>query len=359
MLYHIFGQLSGSVTFSNLTRYITFRAFIAFLLALIVSMVWGKFFIELMKRKQFGQVVRDDGPQTHLKKKGTPTMGGVFMLGAILVSLLFTGNFASKPFWAVSVVTFSYFLLGFIDDYLKVLKKNTKGVPGKVKLLWQGLTAFSVGYYLLSTGVITSDLYIPFMKTPLLNLGMFPYLIFMTLVIVGSSNAVNLTDGLDGLAIGPIMMSAGTLAFFAYLSGHFQLSEYLIIPHISGAGELSVILAATVGAGAGFLWYNSFPAQIFMGDSGSLALGGLLGTTAVCTKNEILFFFLGGIFVAEALSVMIQVFSYKTRKKRVFKMAPIHHHFELSGWSETKVIVRFWIIALILAVLALATLKIR
>lgn len=358
MLYHLLYPLSQQFSAFNIFRYITFRSIVAFLVAAIVSIIWGKIFIRWMQKKQFGQIVRDDGPESHLKKAGTPTMGGVFILGSVAFSLIISGNFLSYPLLAVLFVTVSYFLLGFLDDYLKVLKKNTKGVSAKGKLLWQVLTSLSVTYWLISNGVIDTNLYSPFIKGEIIDLGWL-YYIFTTLVIVGSSNAVNLTDGLDGLAIGPIITSAATLGILTYAAGHKEMAAYLYIPYVENIGELTIISMALIGAGVGFLWYNSYPAQIFMGDAGSLSLGGTLGVMSVLSKNEILFVIFGGIFVVEALSVIIQVASYKLRKKRVFKMAPIHHHFELSGWPEPKVIVRFWIISIFLALVSIATLKMR
>jgi phospho-N-acetylmuramoyl-pentapeptide-transferase len=358
MLYHFLYSFTKDVALFNIFKYITFRAFMAFLLGVIISIFWGKRFILFMKMKQFGQVIRDDGPQSHLKKAGTPTMGGLFLLGSVFIAIAFCGNFYSIPIQMSLLVTFSYFLLGLVDDYLKVLKKDTDGVSAKNKLIWQFLTAFVVVWYLVYTNTIDTNLYIPFLKDPLLNLSWW-YIPFGALVIVGSSNAVNLTDGLDGLAIGPIMTSAATLAVISYATGHKEIAQYLFIPYVENIGELSVLAAAIIGAGAGFLWYNTYPAQIFMGDVGSLSLGGALGTIAVISRNEILFVLIGGIFVIEALSVIIQVASYKLRKKRVFRMAPIHHHFELKGWQEPKVIVRFWIISIFLAILSLATLKMR
>lgn len=358
MFYHLLYPLSEQFRTFNLFRYITFRSFVAFLLGAVVAVLWGRYFIDFMKRKQFGQIVRDDGPETHFVKRGTPTMGGVFIIGSLLVTMLACGNFFSVPFLATMFVMISYFFLGFVDDYSKVLKKNTKGVSAKGKLAWQFVTALSVMTYLVQMNVISTELWLPFMKYPLFDLGYF-YIFFGSIVIVGFSNAVNLTDGLDGLAIGPIMISAGTLGIIAYLAGHKELSTYLYIPYVEGVGELTVLNCAVIGAGLGFLWYNTYPAQIFMGDVGSLSLGGLLGTVAVLTKCEFLFVIIGGIFVVEALSVIIQVSYYKATQKRVFKMAPIHHHFEKSGWPETKVTIRFWIISVCLAILALATLKTR
>ncbi|MBT3235000.1 MAG: phospho-N-acetylmuramoyl-pentapeptide-transferase [Bdellovibrionales bacterium] len=362
MLYHLLYPLSLSdpdLMAFNIFRYITFRATISFLIATALSIVWGRYFINFMKRKQFGQIIRDDGPKEHFKKAGTPTMGGVFILGTIGVALVICGNFVSLPFLAAMVVACSYFSLGFLDDYLKIKQNNTAGISAKGKLLWQFLTALLVGHFLIHYQVIDTQIYLPFIKGPVFDLGAVVYPLFIAIVIVGSSNAVNLTDGLDGLAIGPIITSAATLAVLAYVAGHKEIAGYLFIPYIESAGELAVWAAAMVGAGVGFLWYNSYPAQIFMGDVGSLSLGGILGVIAVITKNEFLFILIGGIFVVEACSVILQVASYKMRKKRIFKMAPIHHHFELSGWPEPKVIVRFWIISIFLAILSLATLKIR
>lgn len=330
----------------------------AFLLAAIVSIIWGKYFVDYMRNKQFGQIIRDDGPEQHLKKAGTPTMGGVFLGGSISVALLFFANFNSVPFLVCCFVFLSFFALGFIDDYYCILKKNTKGVSAKGKLVWQFITASFACWMLVKWGGIGTDLYIPFLKNPLVDLGVF-FIPFGAFVIVGSSNAVNLTDGLDGLATGPIITSAMSLGVIAYATGHVEIANYLFIPYIEGVGEVTIFAAAIIGASVGFLWYNSYPAQVFMGDVGSLSLGGLLGTIAVVTKNEILFILIGGIFVIEALSVIIQVASYKLRKKRVFKMAPIHHHFELLGWPEPKVIIRFWIVSLFLAIISIVSLKIR
>lgn len=358
MLYHLLYPLSIDLKFFNIFKYITFRSFIAFLLATIISIVWGKIFINFMKKKQFGQIIRDDGPESHFKKRGTPTMGGVFLLGSLFVTILLCGNFFSLPLVITLGVTLSYFLLGFRDDYLKVLKKDTKGVSAKGKLAWQFLTAFLAMYVMVEYRVIDTNLYLPFVKNPIVDLG-YAYILFGALVIVGTSNAVNLTDGLDGLAIGPIMISAATLGLITYVAGHKEFSSYLYIPYIENLGELTVLTSAVIGAGIGFLWYNSYPAQIFMGDVGSLSLGGTLGTIAVLARSEFLFVIIGGIFVVEALSVIIQVASFKTRGVRVFKMAPIHHHFEKVGWPETKVTIRFWIISICLAILALSTLKTR
>jgi phospho-N-acetylmuramoyl-pentapeptide-transferase len=358
MLYHWLYPLSQHYQLLNVFKYITFRSFLAFLIATLVSIIWGKHFIALMKLRQFGQSIREEGPESHKKKKGTPTFGGVFILGSAMLACALCGNFVSFPFLIALFVTISYFFLGGLDDYLKVLKKNSKGVSARQKLLWQFLTGLIAAYVMIHWRVTDSNLYFPFLKEPVMDIGWF-YVPFAAFVIVGSSNALNLTDGLDGLAIGPTIISAATLGFFAYIAGHSELANYLFIPYVPDVGELLVLVAAIIGAGVGFLWYNAYPAEIFMGDVGSLSLGGCLGTIAVLTKNEFLFVLIGGIFVIEAVSVILQVASFKARGKRIFKMAPIHHHFELSGWAETKVIVRFWIVSLIFAILALATLKLR
>lgn len=358
MLYHWLYPLSQDVQFLNVFKYITTRSFMAFIIATIVSIFWGKRFIALMKLKQFGQTIREEGPETHKKKKGTPTFGGVFILGSAFIACLICGNFVSFPFLIALFVTISYFFLGGLDDYFKVLKKNTKGVSARQKLLWQFTTALIASYVMIKWNVTDSKIYIPFIKDSVMDIGWL-YVPFAAFVIVGSSNALNLTDGLDGLAIGPTITSAATLGLLAYLAGHAEMANYLFIPHVPDVGELLVLVSAIIGAGVGFLWYNAYPAEIFMGDVGSLSLGGCLGTIAVLTKNEFLFVLIGGIFVIEAVSVILQVASFKTRGKRIFKMAPIHHHFELSGWPETKVIVRFWIVSLVFAILALATLKLR
>jgi phospho-N-acetylmuramoyl-pentapeptide-transferase len=358
MLYHILYPLSEDIALFNVFKYVTFRSFLAFVIAAVVSIVWGKKFIAYMKLKQFGQSIREDGPESHFKKKGTPTLGGIFIIGSVLLSCLVVGNYSSVSFVVTILVMISFFILGWIDDYLKIIKKNSDGISAKAKLLWQTSTAIIASFYMLKSGVITGDLYLPFLKEPVMDLGYW-YIAFSSIVIVGSSNAVNLTDGLDGLVTGPIITTSSTFALLAYLSGHSAIASYLFIPYIEGTSELTVLCMAIVGASVGFLWYNCNPAQIFMGDVGSLSLGGALGTIAVFTKNEFLFIIIGGIFVMEALSVILQVGSYKLRKKRIFKMAPIHHHFELLGWPEPKVIVRFWIISIVLSILALATLKLR
>jgi phospho-N-acetylmuramoyl-pentapeptide-transferase len=311
-----------------------------------------------MKNKQFGQAVREEGPESHYVKQGTPTMGGLFILGSAFLTIGICGNFFSMPLLVTLFVTASHLLLGFTDDYLNIKDKSSAGLRARTKLIWQFLIGAFAGYLLIHFKVITTEIYLPFLKEPLFDAGYF-YIFFTSLVVVASSNAVNLTDGLDGLAVGPVITSAATLGLLCYVGGHFEMSDYLYIPFIKNLGEISVFVAAIIGACTGFLWYNSYPAEVFMGDVGSLSLGSALGIMAVISKNEFLFFLFGGIFVLEAVSVIIQVGSFKLRKKRVFRMAPIHHHFELKGWKEPKVIVRFWIISLILAILSLASLKLR
>lgn len=358
MLYHIFLFFGQEISGLNVSRYITFRSMMALLSALFISFLVSPWFIRKLKSKQLGQVVRDDGPKSHFSKAGTPTMGGGLILLAVVIPCLLWMNWTNHYLWCSLAVFAGYGLLGFFDDYLKISKKNTKGVPGKIKLFWQFLIATIVCtfhyFYSNESGLIT----IPFVKDVYLSLG-FLYLPFSILVIVGSSNAVNLTDGLDGLAIGPVMIAAACYAVLAYVSGHKNIADYLQFPFINGSGELAIFAAAIVGAGMGFLWYNTYPAQVFMGDVGSLPLGGALGVLAVFSKHEILLAIIGGIFVLEAVSVISQVFSFKLTGKRIFRMAPIHHHFELKGWPEPKVIVRFWIISVVLAIVGLLSLKIR
>lgn len=358
MLYYFLFPMAGEIGLFNVFRYITFRGLGAAMTALLISLVLGPFFIGWLKKLQMGQVVRTDGPQTHLKKSGTPTMGGILILFSMLVSLLLWGDLASKEFWIVLFVTIGYGVIGWVDDYRKVVRKNPKGLSARQKLFFQILVAAVAGWLLQNYTGVNSELHVPFFKHFALDLGWL-YIPFCLCVIVGASNAVNLTDGLDGLAIGPVITTAATFMALAYVAGHVKIAEYLEIPYIAGASELAVYASAMAAAGLGFLWFNSHPAQVFMGDVGSLALGGGIGALAVVTKNEILLLVVGGVFVMEALSVMIQVASFKLRGKRVFKMAPIHHHFELKGWPEPKVIVRFWIISALLAIAALSTLKLR
>lgn len=358
MLYQWLYSLSDSISAFNVFRYITFRTFISFFTAFFICWLWGPHFIRRLVRKQVKQSIRNDGPQTHLKKQGTPTMGGsLIMMGLLIPALMWTNAFSPLAL-SVLVVTLGFAAIGYIDDSLKVTKKNSKGLSGKLRLLGEFLISGAILTWLVSSGYITTELTVPFLKNVVFDLGWL-YIPFACFVIVGCANAVNLTDGLDGLAIVPVIINAGTFMVFAYVAGHTEIAKYLAIPYVAGAGELVPLAACIVAAGLAFLWFNAYPAQVFMGDVGSLGLGGFLGIMAVLTKNELLLVVLGGVFVVEALSVITQVASFKLTGKRVFKMAPIHHHFELKGLDETKIIVRFWIISILLAVLSLSTLKLR
>ncbi len=358
MLYQLLYSLADQYSVFNVFRYITVRTFISFFTAFLLCWMWGPYFIRRLKDYQLGQTIRDDGPQSHKKKAGTPTMGGGLILLSTMVPCLLWVEVTNPFVWAVLFITWGFGAIGYVDDWLKVSKKNTKGLSGKIRLagefLISGLTVFALVHWFN----LPTDLHIPFFKNISLDLGYF-YIAAASLVIVGTANAVNLTDGLDGLAIVPVIISAATLGLFAYVAGHFAIANYLQIPHVVGAGELTPVAATVVAAGLGFLWFNTYPAQVFMGDVGSLSLGGFLGAMAVITRNEILMVLLGGVFVVEALSVITQVASFKLTGKRIFKMAPIHHHFELKGLTETKIIVRFWIVSILLAILSLSTLKLR
>ena len=348
--------------FFNLFRYITFRSGGAFFTALIFGFMFGKPLINLLRRKQGkGQPIRDDGPESHiLEKAGTPTMGGVLILGAILVSTLLWARLDNGYVWMVLFVTYSFGLVGFWDDYLKVSKQNHKGVSGKIRLGLGFVIAAIAGLWVMQmqTPELSGHLAFPIFKDALLNLSYF-FIPFVMIVIVGSANAVNFTDGLDGLAVMPVMIAAGSFGIIAYLVGRVDFTEYLDVHYVAGTGELTIFVAALIGGGLGFLWYNAPPAAVFMGDTGSLALGGALGAIAVATKHEIVLAIIGGLFVVELLSVVIQVLYYKKTGKRIFLMAPIHHHFEKLGWGESQIVIRFWIISLILALIGLATLKLR
>jgi phospho-N-acetylmuramoyl-pentapeptide-transferase len=358
MLYHLFYPLATNVKLFNIFRYLTFRTIYAMITALAVSFILGPWIIRKLESLQARQVIRTDGPESHLQKQGTPTMGGVMILAAIVIPTLLWADLSNQYVWTALFITIGYGVIGFVDDYKKVVEKNPKGLSARQKMFWQVLLAGAVAVFLFVKPDFSEMLYFPFFKNFHPDLWIFS-IPFVTLVIVGASNAVNLTDGLDGLAIGPVAINAATYMLFAYVAGHATLSAYLQIPRVPGAGELAVMCGAMVGAGLGFLWYNSYPAEIFMGDVGSLSLGGTLGTIAVLTKQEILLVIVGGVFVIEALSVIFQVGSYKYRGKRIFRMAPIHHHFELKGVAEPKIIVRFWIITIILALVAISTLKMR
>ncbi len=342
----------------NVFKYITFRTFGATVTAILFCLLLGGKYIRWLKEKQIGQSIRELGPQSHLSKKGTPTMGGGLILTSIAVSTLLWADLFNHYVWVAIFATLGYGLIGWMDDYLKVIKKNSKGLTAKQKIISQTLVALIAASILYVLRDAPPLLKLPFLKDFSVDLGLL-FIPFATLVIVGASNAVNLTDGLDGLAVGPTVTTSLTYAILAYCAGNFVIAEYLQIPFVSGAGELSIFLASTGAACLGFLWFNAYPAEVFMGDVGALALGAALGTCAVITKNEFLLVLCGGVFVVEALSVMIQVASFKLTGKRVFKMAPIHHHFELKGWAEPKVIVRFWIISILLALATLATLKLR
>lgn len=341
-------------------QYLSLRAIFAVITALTVALFLGPKVIRKLREYQIGQAIRDDGPKSHLSKAGTPTMGGALILLSIAVSTLLWGNLENKYVWLTLLVTLAFGAIGWVDDYRKVVEKNSKGLPARWKYFWQSLLAIVAGTYMFATAPSAAEtsLIIPFFKDVLLDMGIF-YIVLSYFVIVGSSNAVNLTDGLDGLAILPTVMVGGALGLCAYLAGNVNYAEYLSIPYVIGAGELVVFSGALVGAGVGFLWFNTYPAQVFMGDVGSLALGAALGMMAIITRQEIVFFIMGGIFVAETLSVILQVGSFKLTGKRIFRMAPLHHHYELKGWPEPRVIVRFWIVTLILVLAGLATLKIR
>lgn len=341
-------------------HYLTFRAILGVLTALAISFVIGPIMIEKLTRKKIGQSVRDDGPQSHFSKSGTPTMGGTMILFAVAISTLLCADLSNRYIWVVLLVTLSHGVIGFIDDYKKVLLGNSVGLSAKAKYFWQSVIALGAGLYLYNTAQVAAEtqFIVPFFKTVTLDMG-WSYVLLTYFVIVGTSNAVNLTDGLDGLAIMPTVLISGALAIFAYLSGHASFAQYLQIPHIPKSGELVVFCAALIGSGLGFLWFNAYPAMVFMGDVGALALGAALGIVAVLVRQEIVLLIMGGVFVMETVSVIIQVGSYKLRKKRVFLMAPIHHHYELKGWPEPRIIVRFWIISVILVLIGLATLKLR
>ncbi|MGV8955120.1 MAG: phospho-N-acetylmuramoyl-pentapeptide-transferase [Cypionkella sp.] len=360
MLYWLTEFSDGGDVF-NLFRYITFRAGMAFATALIFGFIFGRPLIDLLRRKQGkGQPIRSDGPQGHFAKAGTPTMGGLLILSSLMFSTLMWARLDNEYVWIVVLVTLAFGLIGFADDYAKVTKQNTKGVSSRVRMI-AGLMIAALATYAASSFHpigLTNQLALPFLKNVLINLSYF-FIPFGMIVIVGAANAVNLTDGLDGLAIMPVMVAAATLGVISYVVGNLNFADYLGVHYVPGTGELLVFTAALFGGGLGFLWYNAPPAAVFMGDTGSLALGGALGAIAVCTKHEIVLAIVGGLFVVEALSVIIQVLYFKRTGKRVFLMAPIHHHFEKKGWAEPQIVIRFWIISLILAMIGLATLKVR
>jgi phospho-N-acetylmuramoyl-pentapeptide-transferase len=341
-------------------QYITLRAILGTITALILSLVIGPGMIRKLSSYKIGQQIRDDGPQSHLSKAGTPTMGGALILVSIAISTLLWSDLSSEKVWVVLAVTLSFGLIGGVDDYKKLVYGNSKGLSAKAKYFWQTVFGFAAAYFIFISAKtpVETTLIFPFLKDVMVPLGG-GFVVLAYLVIVGSSNAVNLTDGLDGLAIMPTVMVAGALGVFAYLSGHVTFANYLGIPYVSGAGELSIFCGALVGAGLGFLWFNTYPAMVFMGDVGALALGAAMGVIAVYVRQELVLLIMGGVFVMETVSVILQVGSYKLTGKRIFRMAPIHHHFELKGWPEPRVIVRFWIITFILVLIGLASLKVR
>ncbi len=341
-------------------QYLTMRGILGVLTALGISLLLGPWMIRKLNYLQIGQSIRDDGPQSHLSKSGTPTMGGALILAAIFISALLWSDLSNRYVWVVLIVTAIFGAVGWVDDYRKVIESNSKGLPARWKYFWQSVAGIGAAVFLFQTAVspVETQLIIPFFKSVAWDLGIF-YVVLTYFVVVGSSNAVNLTDGLDGLAIMPTVMVASALGIIAYLVGHASFADYLHIPYVAGAGELVVFCAALAGAGLGFLWFNTYPAQVFMGDVGALALGAALGIIAVIVRHEIVFFIMGGVFVMETVSVILQVGSYKLTGRRIFRMAPLHHHFELKGWPEPRVIVRFWIITVMLVLFGLATLKLR
>nr|WP_027468629.1 phospho-N-acetylmuramoyl-pentapeptide-transferase [Deefgea rivuli] len=361
MLLMLLQWLGESVRAFNVFNYLTLRAVLATITALTISWTLGPWVIRKLAELKVGQSVRDDGPQTHLIKAGTPTMGGTLILLSIGLTTLLWGDLRNQYIWLVLVVTLATGVIGFVDDYKKVALKNPKGLSAKAKMFWQSAIAIGAGLFLVNVGsdASTTGFIIPFYKEILYPFGAIGFCILTYFVIVGTSNAVNLTDGLDGLAIMPVVLVAGAFCIFAYVAGNAKFAVYLGVPHVPGAGELIVFCAAMVGAGLGFLWFNAYPAEVFMGDVGALALGAGLGMVAVIVRQEIVLLIMGGVFVVEALSVMIQVASFKMTGKRVFRMAPLHHHYELKGWKETQVVVRFWIITMLLVLVGLATLKLR
>lgn len=361
MLFHLAQYLQEFYSGFNVFNYLTLRAILGILTSLLISLLIGPYMIRKLSSYNVGQPIRDDGPESHLSKAGTPTMGGALIIVAIAVSTLLWANLENRFVWVVLAVLFMYGAIGWVDDYKKLVKQDPKGLASGYKYLWQSIAGFGVAIYLFNSSVspVETQLIFPFFKDIVIPLGLVAYVFLTYFVIVGTSNAVNLTDGLDGLAILPSVMVAGALGIFAYLSGHSGFSEYLSIPYVPGVGELVIFCGALVGAGLGFLWFNTYPAMIFMGDVGALALGAALGVVAVMVRQEFVLFIMGGVFVVETLSVILQVASFKLTGKRIFRMAPLHHHFELKGWPEPRVIVRFWIITVILVLIGLASLKIR
>lgn len=341
-------------------KYLTVRGILGVVTAFAMSLLLGPYMIKRLTDRQIGQSIRSDGPQSHLSKKGTPTMGGALILVSIFLTVLLWGDLTNRYVWISLGVMMLFGAVGWVDDYRKVIEKNSRGLPARWKYFWQSVGGMGAAVLLYATArtSVETELFVPFFKDVAIPLGLF-YLVFTYFVIVGTSNAVNLTDGLDGLAILPTVLVGSALGIIAYLTGHVEFANYLAIPYVAGSGELAVICGALAGAGLGFLWFNTYPAQVFMGDVGALALGALLGVMAVITRHEIVLFIMGGVFVMETVSVILQVASFKMTGKRIFRMAPIHHHFELKGWPEPRVIVRFWIITVMLVLVGLATLKFR
>ncbi|MCS7231505.1 MAG: phospho-N-acetylmuramoyl-pentapeptide-transferase [Elusimicrobiota bacterium] len=359
MIYYL-SQLSEVISWLNIFRYITFRAFLGFLISFFLSIFLFPKFIEYLKKKQFVQTIREDGPKTHLVKQNTPTMGGLIILLSLIISVIITARPNRFVIWSIICVVYLG-ILGFLDDYLKIIKKHPKAVAPKQKLFFQILFSLVLCIYLYiypQNYIYSTHLHIPYLKETFINLGIF-YFLIVILTFVGASNGINLTDGLDGLAIGNVIFASIAYSILSYVAGNYKLASYLKLIYIPGSGELSIVLACLIGAGLGFLWFNSYPATIFMGDSGSLFLGGLLGLIAIFIKQELLLLVAGGVFVVESLSVLLQVGYYRRTKKRIFLMAPLHHHYELKGYHEAKITVRFWIVGIILAILTLASLKIR
>ncbi len=360
MLLYLFEYLAKIESGFSVFQYLTLRAILSALTALLISLLVGPTMIRRLSNNNIGQSVRDDGPETHFKKAGTPTMGGTLILVGIATSTLLWADLENSYIWVALLVTMTYGVIGFIDDYKKVRLANSAGLSARAKYFWQSVIALTAAIYLFKAAEVPAEtqFIVPFFKDIIIDMG-WTYVVLTYFVIVGTSNAVNLTDGLDGLAVLPTVMVAGALAIFAYLTGHIRFAEYLAIPYIPKAGELIVFCAALVGAGLGFLWFNAYPAMVFMGDVGALALGAALGIVAVLVRQELVLVIMGGVFVMETVSVIMQVASFKLTGKRIFRMAPIHHHFELKGWPEPRVIVRFWIITFILVLVGLATLKLR
>lgn len=360
MLLWLGNWLSQFHTGFAVVNYLTLRALLAALTALVLALWFGPVLITKLRTLQIGQAIREVGPKSHFSKAGTPTMGGVLILLALFISSLLWGNLESRFVWVAILTTLGFAAIGWVDDYRKVVEKNSRGLPSRWKYFWQSVLGLIVGAFLFYSAQSPQEtqMVVPFLKNVMPQLGVF-FIVLTYFVIVGSSNAVNLTDGLDGLAILPTVMVAAALGVCAYIAGNVQFANYLHLPYVAGSGELVVFCAALVGAGIGFLWFNTYPAQVFMGDVGSLALGAALGVVAVMVRQEITLFIMGGVFVAETVSVILQVASFKLTGKRIFRMAPLHHHFELKGWPEPRVIVRFWIITLVLVLIGLAMLKIR